>query len=351
MTVRSARVGAVDRWQRRSSRRSCWSRRASRLPRHATDGSSGWTHGWSRAWTCSSSSPASCVVVAVLLGRRWPVWATRARAAALRSPCRGSARSSGAGGWASWPSPRSRRSTACGARSCRRVAASLIAAWYCGTETPAYLPIGAVTSGTGRRLRVGHARRLHRSGSLAVVGVAAAIGASQRSRRREAAPRRPSSTPSQVESLAGERARLARDLHDVVAHHVSLVAVRAESAPFLHPGLNDDARGVLAAIALDAREALTELRQVLVVLQRTSDDGDRAPQPTACDVDDLVAGAVAAGQPIDARRHRGTTSRPADRLRALPRGPGRADQRPPARAGQPRPPLTRTQSDDAVGFR
>ena len=79
---------------------------------------------------------------------------------------------------------------------------------------------------------------------------------------------------------------------------MSLVAVRAESAPFLHPDLNDDARAVLADIAHDAREALTELRQVLVVLQRTSDESERAPQPTACDVDDLVASAVAAGQPI-----------------------------------------------------
>jgi signal transduction histidine kinase len=80
---------------------------------------------------------------------------------------------------------------------------------------------------------------------------------------------------------------------------VSLVAVRAESAPFVHPDLNDDARAVLAAIATDAREALTELRQVLVVLQRTSDEGERAPQPTACDVDDLVSSAIAAGQPVD----------------------------------------------------
>ncbi|WP_028049281.1 sensor histidine kinase [Cellulomonas sp. URHD0024] len=103
----------------------------------------------------------------------------------------------------------------------------------------------------------------------------------------------------EVESLAGERARLARDLHDVVAHHVSLVAVRAESAPYVHPGLDDTARGVLAAIATDAREALTELRQVLVVLQRTDHSDDRTPQPTACDVDQLVVSAVAAGQPIE----------------------------------------------------
>ena len=114
----------------------------------------------------------------------------------------------------------------------------------------------------------------------------------------------------EIESLAGERARLARDLHDVVAHHVSLVAVRAESAPFLHPGLNDDARAVLAAIAADAREALTELRQVLVVLQRTSDESERAPQPTACDVDDLVAERGRGGSADRRWTACGTTSRP-----------------------------------------
>nr|WP_281362264.1 histidine kinase [Cellulomonas humilata] len=130
------------------------------------------------------------------------------------------------------------------------------------------------------------------------VGISAAIGAGYRSSARHAAAHVTEQHALVVESLAGERARLARDLHDVVAHHVSLVAVRAESAPFVHPDLNDDARGVLAAIATDAREALTELRQVLVVLQRTSDEGERTPQPTACDVDDLVASAVAAGQAV-----------------------------------------------------
>ena len=153
----------------------------------------------------------------------------------------------------------------------------------------------------------------------------------------------------EVESLAGERARLARDLHDVVAHHVSLVAVRAESAPFLHPDLNDDARAVLADIAADAREALTELRQVLVVLQRTSDESERAPQPTACDVDDLVACAVAAGQPIvlDGRWHDVPPAAGYVLYRAVQEGLTNARRHAPGRLTT----VIRTQSDDAVGFR
>ena len=101
-----------------------------------------------------------------------------------------------------------------------------------------------------------------------------------------------------TETRAAERARLARDLHDVVAHHISLVAVRAESAPYTHPDLEPVAREVLADIATDARSALTELRQVLTVLQR-SESTELAPQPGALDVDSLIAEARAAGQPIE----------------------------------------------------
>lgn len=170
---------------------------------------------------------------------------------------------------------------------------------YCGTEAPAFLPIGPVTSGTGPGYEL-VVLVMYLVAIVGVVGIAAAVGSAQRSRRREEDALAVEQHALTVESLAAERARLARDLHDVVAHHVSLVAVRAESAPFVHPGLDDDARAVLAAIALDAREALTELRQVLVVLQRTGAAGEseRAPQPTACDVDSLVASAVAAGQPV-----------------------------------------------------
>lgn len=177
------------------------------------------------------------------------------------------------------------------------LASVLVVVAYCGTEVPAQLPIGPVTSGTGTGYET-EVLVMYVLAIAAVVGVAAATGSAERSRRREAGARVAERQALEVESLAGERARLARDLHDVVAHHVSLVAVRAESAPFVHPGLGDEAREVLAAIAVDAREALTELRQVLVVLQRTGAEGERAPQPTACDVDELVASAVAAGQPV-----------------------------------------------------
>ena len=238
----------------------------------------------------------ACVVVGVALGRRWPVWATALTLLPfLVVPWYGAIV------WGWWLGIVAVAVLAALDGIRRAVvptaAALLVAAWYCGTAIPAYLPIGAVTAGG----RGGYARGIltvYVVAVLTAVAVGYAVGSVRRSQRRVADAQVTERHALEIESLAGERARLARDLHDVVAHHVSLVAVRAESAPFLHPDLNDDAREVLAAIASDAREALTELRQVLVVLQRTSDESERAPQPTACDVDDLVASAVAAGQSV-----------------------------------------------------
>lgn len=99
-------------------------------------------------------------------------------------------------------------------------------------------------------------------------------------------------------AVVGERARLARDLHDVVAHHVSLIAVRAETAPYTHPQIDDQARGVLTDIASDARLALDELRGVLGILGR-SGTAQRAPQPTWSDISALVERTRSAGVDID----------------------------------------------------
>lgn len=97
-------------------------------------------------------------------------------------------------------------------------------------------------------------------------------------------------------AVVGERARLARDLHDVVAHHVSLIAVRAETAPYTNPDLQPEARRLLSEIAADARGALDELRGVLGVLRRAEDGApERAPQPRLVDVAGLVTSARAAG--------------------------------------------------------
>lgn len=114
-------------------------------------------------------------------------------------------------------------------------------------------------------------------------------------------------------ALLGERSRLARDLHDVVAHHVFLIAVRAETAPYTVPDIGPGARLVLADIAEDSRKALDELRGVLGVLRRADGDSRRSPQPGAGDIGELVASAAEAGE---------VTLTGAEHLAALPPATG-----------------------------
>lgn len=185
-------------------------------------------------------------------------------------------------------------------------AAVVVAALYCTSEAAAVLPIGLVTSWYSAGY--GTTTLLLYVGAFAVVlAVAAVLGAAPRTWARQRAAEVQERRAFEVEHVASERARMARDLHDVVAHHVSLIAVRAESAPYQHPDLDPAARDVLAAIAGDARAAIGELRHALTVLRRT-DDGtgtestqdDRRPQPAADGVRDLLAAAEGAGQPIRA---------------------------------------------------
>jgi signal transduction histidine kinase len=92
-----------------------------------------------------------------------------------------------------------------------------------------------------------------------------------------------------------ERARIAREMHDVVAHHMSMIAVRAETAPYRVAGLEEAAKDELATIATAARAALTDMRRLLGVLRAEDGEAPTAPQPGLADLDDLVATARGAG--------------------------------------------------------
>jgi signal transduction histidine kinase len=94
------------------------------------------------------------------------------------------------------------------------------------------------------------------------------LGAMVRQRRRQEAERRRLVAEAAV---AGERARIARELHDVVTHHVTAMVVQADAARFLAP---EHVPGVLTTITGSGREALTELRFLLGVLEAT---GARTP--------------------------------------------------------------------------
>ncbi|MET7402666.1 histidine kinase [Dactylosporangium sp. NPDC005572] len=104
-------------------------------------------------------------------------------------------------------------------------------------------------------------------------------------------------------AILDERSRIARELHDVVAHHVSLMVVRAETARVATPGLPAAGRESLAAIRDTGREALTELRRLLTVLRADPDEpAARNPQPGLDQLDELVAAARVGGMPVTLRR-------------------------------------------------
>ncbi|MCU7723373.1 histidine kinase [Actinoplanes sp. KI2] len=92
-----------------------------------------------------------------------------------------------------------------------------------------------------------------------------------------------------------ERARIAREMHDVVAHHMSMIAVRAETAPYRVPGLPESAQQELAGIATAARDALADMRRLLGVLRAEDGEAPTTPQPGLNDLDQLVAAARTAG--------------------------------------------------------
>ena len=96
-----------------------------------------------------------------------------------------------------------------------------------------------------------------------------------------------------------ERTRIARELHDVVAHHVSLIAVQAEAATSLLPGRPAEARRSVEIIGDTARQALTELRRLLGVLRRPSERLETAPSASLGQLGDVLEQVRRAGLPVD----------------------------------------------------
>jgi signal transduction histidine kinase len=98
-----------------------------------------------------------------------------------------------------------------------------------------------------------------------------------------------------------ERTRIARELHDVIAHHMSMIAVRAETAPFRVAALPDPARSEFTEIAQAARGALTEMRRLLGVLRSDAATPELAPQPGLPEIADLVTRTRDSGMRVDLR--------------------------------------------------
>jgi len=100
-----------------------------------------------------------------------------------------------------------------------------------------------------------------------------------------------------------ERLRIARELHDVVAHTMATITVQAAAATQLLRDRPDEAAESLKAIRAASKDGLRELRAILDVLRTASGDGDESADPTQptpglSRIDDLVAGVRAAGLPV-----------------------------------------------------
>ncbi|MHC5703154.1 sensor histidine kinase [Streptomyces sp. PKU-MA01144] len=104
-------------------------------------------------------------------------------------------------------------------------------------------------------------------------------------------------------AVAAERARIARELHDVVAHNVSVMVVQADGAAYVLDAAPDQAREALETISSTGRQALAEMRRLLGVL-RTGDapeSGEYVPQPDVEQIKELVEQVRGAGLTVDFR--------------------------------------------------
>ncbi|GII01201.1 two-component sensor histidine kinase [Planobispora takensis] len=103
-------------------------------------------------------------------------------------------------------------------------------------------------------------------------------------------------------AAAAERARIARELHDVVAHNVSVMIVQADGAGYAIDRDPEQARRAVQAISATGRRALAEMRRMVGVLR--ADEGgaeDYAPQPGLPELEDLIARVRSSGLPVEMR--------------------------------------------------
>jgi signal transduction histidine kinase len=136
--------------------------------------------------------------------------------------------------------------------------------------------------------------------SAAVTALAVAVdttGAWRRTRRALVVQSERTELEEARRAVLEERTRVARELHDVVAHHMSLIAVQTETARYRLPELQEAAVAEFASVSKQAREALSEMRRLLGVL-RDHRPAERAPQPQLGDVPALVAASVGVGMSV-----------------------------------------------------
>ena len=122
-----------------------------------------------------------------------------------------------------------------------------------------------------------------------------------RASRQRAIEERRSAYEADRRRASEERLGIARELHDVVAHSLSLINVQAAVALELMDGRPEQARTALTAIKQASRDALVDVQSVLDALRRPGEEAPLAPAPSLRDVADLIERAEATGLIVDAR--------------------------------------------------
>jgi signal transduction histidine kinase len=138
-------------------------------------------------------------------------------------------------------------------------------------------------------------------GSLAFAALAVAVdrvGSERRARQALADQADQAELERARLAVLEQRARFARELHDVVAHHMSLMAIRAESAPYRLGALPEPVRAEFGALSGSARQALADMRRLLGVL-RSDQPAAHAPQPGLADLPELIGTARQAGMAVE----------------------------------------------------
>ncbi len=168
------------------------------------------------------------------------------------------------------------------------------AGWRAGQATPAVLAQAAVFPAVGCR-----------------VGIAAQVSARRADRLAELAEQlRREQQDRMRRAVAEEQRRIARELHDVVAHHMSVINVQGGLASYVFDSEPDTARAALRTINETSQEGLGELRRMLTLLRTGPEDGARpedaegapyAPMPGLSRLGEMVERVRAAGVPVDLR--------------------------------------------------
>jgi signal transduction histidine kinase len=130
--------------------------------------------------------------------------------------------------------------------------------------------------------------------AVVVIGLAWVLGVLQRTRRDDVERER---AEQARRAVTEERARIARELHDVVAHHVSMIVVQSEANASI--ASSPEAAAAFDAMAGTGRLALAELRRLLGLLREDAGSAPVAPQPGLSSVETLVSQVRAAGLPVD----------------------------------------------------